>query len=109
MFSVIGTPYEVANTQIKELEDIANRVSEMRKTGALTSEFLTKLRKYFRIKNIYHSNAIEGNILDIGETRMVVEQGLRSQGNHSKIRQKQKICLQLSIFLKSLQEIQAGP
>jgi len=41
---------------------------------------LHRIRKHFRIKNIYHSNAIEGNVLAVGETRQVVEQGLTITG-----------------------------
>lgn len=52
----------------------------MRASGTLTPAVLHRLRKYFRIKNIYHSNAIEGNQLDVGETRQVVEQGLTLTG-----------------------------
>ena len=52
----------------------------MRTVGALTPEVLSRLRKFFRIRNIYHSNVIEGNTLDVGETRLVVEQGLTLTG-----------------------------
>ena len=52
----------------------------MRASGKLTPAVLHRLRQYFRIKNIYHSNAIEGNQLDVGETRQVVEQGLTLTG-----------------------------
>ena len=41
---------------------------------------LYRIRKHFRIKNIYHSNAIEGNVLAVGETREVVEHGLTITG-----------------------------
>lgn len=52
----------------------------MRSHGQLSPQALEKIRKYFRIKNIYHSNAIEGNVLDVGETRQVVEMGLTLTG-----------------------------
>ncbi len=52
----------------------------MRSVGRLSAETLRNLFQFFRIKNIYHSNAIEGNQLDHGETRLVVEQGLTITG-----------------------------
>lgn len=52
----------------------------MRQSGSLSSEVLGRLRRFFKIKNIYNSNAIEGNILNVGETRLVVEQGLTLTG-----------------------------
>jgi Fic family protein len=80
MHSVQGTAYEISDELIHQTRKLADRVQTMRSGGSLTPEVLGKLRKYFRIKNIYHSNAIEGNKLDIGETRMVVEQGLTISG-----------------------------
>lgn len=80
MPSISGTAYEVEQTQFDATVSLAQRVARMRVTGALTPEVLNKLRKYFRIKNIYHSNAIEGNSLNVGETRLVVEQGLTITG-----------------------------
>jgi Fic family protein len=80
MPSITGTAYEVEQTQFDSTASLAGRVAKMRETGALTPDVLNKLRKYFRIKNIYHSNAIEGNSLNVGETRLVVEQGLTITG-----------------------------
>ena len=62
------------------LDKLSVRVEEMRKVGKLTGDALVKIRKFFRIKNIYHSNGIEGNSLNLGETRQVVEQGLTITG-----------------------------
>jgi Fic family protein len=77
----------------------------MRSGGTLTPEVLGKLRKYFRIKNIYHSNAIEGNKLDIGETRLVVEQGLTISGLPLKDQAEAK---NLSAALDFLEELSAN-
>ena len=77
---VNGTPFVYdrgLNFQIKDLDD---RVRKMRSVGRLTPDVLRHIRGHFRIKNIYHSNAIEGNLLDIGETRQVVEAGLTIAG-----------------------------
>lgn len=62
------------------INELDQRVREMRSVGKLSPEVLHRIRKYFRIKSIYHSNAIEGNQLDIGETRQVVETGLTIAG-----------------------------
>ena len=63
------------------LVDLDKRVQTMREeVGRLSPEVLQHIEQQFRIKGIYHSNAIEGNSLTIGETRMVVEQGLTLSG-----------------------------
>lgn len=85
---------------------IAARVETMRSTGALSPEVLNKLRRYFRIKNIYHSNAIEGNSLDVGETRLVVEQGLTLTGKPLKDQAEAK---NLSAALDFLEELAGNP
>jgi Fic family protein len=77
----------------------------MRTVGTLTPEVLNKLRKFFRIKNIYHSNAIEGNTLDVGETRLVVEQGLTLTGKPLKDQAEAK---NLSAALDYLEELAAS-
>ena len=64
----------------KQIEGLSNRVQMLRERGSLSSDVLWRLRRYFKLKNIYHSNAIEGNVLDIGETRQVVEAGLTLTG-----------------------------
>lgn len=75
-----GTPYCYDASQQVNLRNLGHRVGEMRSTGKLNGDALKRIRKFFRIKNIYHSNAIEGNVLDVGETRQVVEQGLTLTG-----------------------------
>jgi hypothetical protein len=81
MTSIDGTPYEADEAEIERLQQLGIRIAEMRKVGKLDAKVLRHLRTYFRIKSIYHSNAIEGNQLNIGETRMVVEQGLTITGS----------------------------
>ena len=75
-----GTDYTYDDSRLPSLEKLANRVRDMRTQGRLSPEVLHRIRKHFRIKNIYHSNAIEGNVLAVGETRQVVEQGLTITG-----------------------------
>ena len=80
MQPVEGTPFEYDRRLVSKIEELNTRVQNMRTVGRLTPEVLKRIRQYFRIKNIYHSNAIEGNLLDAGETRQVVESGLTIAG-----------------------------
>jgi len=105
MHSVQGTAYEISNELLHQTRILADRVQTMRSGGTLTPEVLGKLRKYLRIKNIYHSNAIEGNKLDIGETRLVVEQGLTISGLPLKDQAEAK---NLSAALDFLEELSAN-
>ncbi len=75
-----NTLYSYRAPQKEFIEKLAGRVADMRESGKLTPVVLHRLRQYFRIKNIYHSNAIEGNSLNVGETRQVVEMGLTLTG-----------------------------
>ena len=47
----------------------------MRDHGELSPEDLRVIRDHLRIRNIYHSNAIEGSTLSLRYTRLVVEEG----------------------------------
>ena len=84
MREVPGAPYEYSETLDIVLDDLARRVAAMRAGGTLTPEVLTSIRKYFRFRDIYNSNAIEGNQLSLGETRMVVREGLTIAGRSLK-------------------------
>jgi Fic family protein len=106
MSQIVDTPYEVEGSQVDAARALADKVSAMRRDGALSSEVLGRLRKYFRIKNIYHSNAIEGNSLDVGETRLVVEQGLTLTGKPLK---DQAEARNLSHALDFLEELAKAP
>lgn len=75
-----GTAYEYEDSRQKDLSVLSERVQNMRAQGRLSPDVLHRIRKFFRIKNIYHSNAIEGNVLEVGETRQVVEHGLTITG-----------------------------
>lgn len=75
-----GTAYVYDDSRLSDLKALAERVQAMRRQGSLSPEVLYRIRKHFHIKNIYHSNAIEGNVLGVGETRQVVEHGLTITG-----------------------------
>ena len=77
---IAGTPYVLEHRALPALRDLAQRVQDMRSQGSLSPAVLYRIRKHFRIKDIYHSNAIEGNVLAVGETRQVVELGLTITG-----------------------------
>ena len=78
--SIEGSPYLVAPQISAHLDDLAKRVADLRSEGSLSVELLGRIEKYFRMKTIYHSNAIEGNQLSLGETHLVVTQGLTISG-----------------------------
>lgn len=78
--SVHGTPFEYHKSIEGRLSDLDARVTEMRRVGRLSAGALEHIHNYFKIKGIYHSNAIEGNQLTIGETQLVVEMGMTISG-----------------------------
>lgn len=102
MLAIPGTFYEYRSEQDEALRRIARAVSELREGGSLGSEVLHRLRQYFKIKNIYHSNAIEGNLLNIGETRQVVELGLTITGKPLKDQAEAKNLAAAVDFLEEL-------
>ena len=76
-----GTDYMYYSNIEDRLHELDTRVRTMREeVGRLSPHVLSHIRQQFRIKGIYNSNAIEGNSLSIGETRMVVQQGLTLSG-----------------------------
>ncbi|MCE2473123.1 MAG: Fic family protein [Anaerolineae bacterium] len=80
-----GTDYMYYSNIEQRLQDLDSRVRKMRReVGKLSPQVLSYVKQQFRIKGIYHSNAIEGNSLSIGETRTVVEQGLTIAGKSLK-------------------------
>src|SRR6266516_3758332 len=79
-FEIVGAPYLYDIALADVIAEADERVRRLRAEGRLSPDVLERIRRYFRIKNIYHSNAIEGNLLDVGETRQVVELGLTLTG-----------------------------
>ncbi len=99
---VEGAPFAYDAGLIDQIEELDCRVRAMREVGKLAPEVLGRIRQYFRIKSIYHSNAIEGNLLDIGETRQVVEAGLTIAGKPLKDQAEAKNLNQALDFLEQL-------
>lgn len=77
---VKGTPFEYYEALENRLLDLDHRLQEMRQVGKLNPQILRRIHNFFKIKGIYHSNAIEGNALTITETQMVVEMGMTLSG-----------------------------
>lgn len=76
-----GTDYMYFSNIEERLHELDTRVRTMREeVGKLSPQVLSHVEQHFKIKGIYHSNAIEGNALSMGETRKVVEQGLTLSG-----------------------------
>ena len=78
--SIKGAPYLVAPQISDDLAGLSKRVEELRREGVLSPDVLGRIENYFRMKTIYNSNAIEGNQLSLGETELVVAQGLTISG-----------------------------
>lgn len=109
MPTVNGTPYEIDDALLTKAAEIADRVTLMRSSGALSPEFLARLRRFFKIKNIYNSNAIEGNLLDVGETRLVVEQGMTLTGKPLKDQAEARNLSEAIDFLEELARDNSRP
>jgi Fic family protein len=101
-----GAPYCYDEAISPSMTVLASRVKDLRSGGRLTPSVLHTIRNYFRIKNIYHSNAIEGNQLDVGETRQVVELGLTITGKPLK---DQAEARNLAAAVDYLEELAANP
>lgn len=99
---ITDSPYCYDQSQQATIEGIASRVQVMRQNGRLTPEVLGTIRKFFRIKNIYHSNAIEGNALNLGETKQVVQFGLTITGKPLKDQAEARNLAEAIDFLEEL-------
>ncbi len=102
MIGVPGTPYSYEESQTNQFGELCARVKDLRTTGKLSPDVLYRIRRFFRIKDIYHSNAIEGNLLEVGETRQVVELGLTLTGKPLKDQAEARNLSQALDFLEDL-------
>ncbi len=100
--SVAGTPFDYYEGIEGRLSDLHKRVVEMRKIGRLSPSTLEHIHNFFKIKGIYHSNAIEGNALTIGETQLVVEMGMTLTGKTLRDQAEAKNLSQALDFMKVL-------
>lgn len=100
--SVVGTPFEYYESIEVRLSHLHKRVLEMRKVGGLSPRTLEHIHNFFKIKGIYHSNAIEGNALTIGETQLVVEMGMTITGKTLRDQAEAKNLSQALDFMKDI-------
>jgi Fic family protein len=109
LIQIPNTPYAYYSSQDKEIKVLSERVVVLRNQGKLTDESLKQIRNYFKIKNIYNSNAIEGNSLSIGETREVIERGLTLTGKSLKDQAEAKNLSEALDFLETISKDYGRP
>ena len=100
--SVAGTPFEYYVSIEERLASLHQRVLEMRLVGKLSPSTLEHIHNLFKTKGIYHSNAIEGNALTIGETQLVVEMGITITGKSLRDQAEAKNLSHALDFMKEL-------
>ena len=81
----------------------------MREVGTLSPQVFKRIREYFKIKGIYHSNAIEGNSLTIDETHLVVEMGMTLAGKTLKDQAEAKNLSEALDYMDTLRSTAKGP
>lgn len=69
------------NEILKKIEENKKKLDSKR---PLSEGEIKAIRKWFDVSYTYHSNAIEGNTLTLGETRMILEDGLTVGGKQVK-------------------------
>lgn len=78
------TPYLLegasAESVVKAIEKLDANVARLRRSGALDEKTLDQLRREWRIEQVYETTGIEGNSLDVNETRLVLERGVTISG-----------------------------
>jgi Fic family protein len=66
----IELPFELKEN-LEKIEKVIDELNEKRDNG-LSKELLDNLKKQLLIKQVYHSNAIEGNKLSLRETELIL-------------------------------------
>jgi Fic family protein len=66
------SPSDELNERIKNIQAVINRLNSCRDRG-LSDSLKEKIYKYIRVSHVYNSNAIEGNMLSLRETEIVLE------------------------------------
>ena len=59
---------------LEKLDNVDKIISQLniRRDNGLSSESKKRLKEIIRVSQIYHSNAIEGNMLDLKETELIL-------------------------------------
>jgi len=68
------------NTLSEVLPHLSEQKKELDSLRPLTPEQVGRIDQHFRLLLNYHSNSLEGNSLDYGETKMVVLHGMTANG-----------------------------
>ncbi len=98
-------PYQVNAETAARLEELREEISQIPR-DPLSQRALKRIRDYFRIHHIYHSNAIEGNSLTLSETRVVVQEGLTIGGKPLKDHTE---AINLNFALDYVEELVSSP
>ena len=67
--------------RLHEIDELKVKIDSFR---PLSSNILNQIREYYKISLTYTSNALEGNTLDLAETKVVIEDGLTINGKPMK-------------------------
>ena len=67
--------------RFQEIDELKTKIDSFR---PLNFDILKQLQEYYKIGLTYTSNAIEGNTLDLAETKVVIEDGLTINGKPMK-------------------------
>lgn len=65
-------------TTTEQIKKLKKKIDALR---PLTKSELAELHKWYSVTYTYHSNALEGNTLTLGETKLVVEDGITVGGH----------------------------
>ena len=67
--------------RFKEIDELKFKIDRFR---PLTDDILKQIQEHYKIGLTYSSNALEGNALDLAETKVVIEDGLTINGKPMK-------------------------
>lgn len=67
--------------RLQEIDELKSKIDSFR---PLSFDILKQLQEYYKIGLTYTSNALEGNTLDLAETKVVIEDGLTINGKPMK-------------------------
>ena len=69
------------HNRLKEIDELKSKIDTFR---PLSKDILKQIQEYYKIGLTYSSNALEGNTLDLAETKVVIEDGLTINGKPMK-------------------------
>ncbi|MYF93558.1 MAG: Fic family protein, partial [Gemmatimonadetes bacterium] len=70
----------MSNSGSTIIEEIDRLKGELDKLRPLSADVVGRIEQKLRLESNYHSNAIEGNSLTLGETRSLILHGLTAHG-----------------------------